>query len=330
MELKRRREKVLGALETGNYIHAVLENVIAEGLDRSEAEIRRSAEEYSVKYLRTVFGGSDLPAGFSAHYKRLVEKSVRLLMMFKEELAQSEFVPAAFEASISEGGDVNPVVIPLDGGSVRLVGIADRVDVYEKDGRKYVRIVDYKSGSREFDLQYVYYGLDIQMLMYLYAIRQNGTALFGQTVPAGCMYVGANPKTVKLEKNENPANAAEEQLKKLPRSGIFLDNGDVLRAMDSGLDGRYIPVKDGGRSNPLITEEQFGKLFSHIKEILRDMGEMLLNGRTEKNPIKTRDKDSCKYCVYAPYCFNDGKGRTLGNIDISNIFDKIDNGGAER
>ena len=321
--LKKKNDSLLGALETGNYMHYILEHAFAEGLGTDE-QIRALAEKLSSDYLREIFDRSTPPSGFMTYYRRLIQKSTRLLIMFRDELKQSKFVPVDFEVEISDSGKVKPVVIPVDNGSICLVGKADRVDIFEKDGRKYMRIVDYKSGTKSFDLQYVYYGLDVQMLMYLCALSENGKAVYGTTMPAGCMYVGANPKIVAISKGEGIAEAENEIWKKHPRSGIFLDDSAVLNAMDDGLGGRYIPVKTGSQKKPLVTEEQFGKLFVHIKTLLENMASTLLDGGTFKNPVRTRKKDSCKYCVYSRFCFYDGPGRKMESIGIDNIFKKID------
>jgi ATP-dependent helicase/nuclease subunit B len=321
--LKKKRDKLLGALETGNYMHFILQHAIAEGLGTTE-EIGRLTARLSSEYLLSLFGDATPPAGFMTYYGRLVSKAARLLEMFRDELAQSKFVPVDFEVEISGNGKIKPVIIPTENGSVCLVGIADRVDVYEKDGRKYIRVVDYKSGTKTFDLQYVYYGLDVQMLMYLYALGENGAAVYGETSPAGCMYVGANPKIVSVKKGEGYTEAEKELWKKHPRSGLFLNDTAVLNAMETGLGGKYIPVKAGQAKAPLVSEEEFGKLFYHIKKLLKDMATSLLNGNTDKNPIKTRKKDGCAYCVYNAFCFYGGSGRNMEKIDTDNIFARID------
>ncbi|MBQ1862432.1 MAG: PD-(D/E)XK nuclease family protein [Clostridia bacterium] len=323
LKLKKKRDNILGALETGNYMHFILEHALAEGLGTNE-EIRDIAEKYSSEYLISLFGSAAPPAGFMTYYRRLVQKAARLLVMFRDELEQSEFVPVDFEVKIGFDGKVKPVEIPVEGGSVCLVGVADRVDIFEKDGRKFIRVVDYKSGAKTFDLQYVYYGLDVQMLMYLYALGENGKDIYGHTEPAGCMYVNANPKIVALKKDGGYADAEAELRKKHPRSGIFLNDTSVLNAMENGLGGKYIPVKTGQAKAPLATEEQFGKLFLHIKNLLKNMASSLLNGNTSKNPIKTKKKDGCEYCVYNSFCFYGGQGRGMEKIGTDNIFEKID------
>ena len=156
LKLKKKRDNILGALETGNYMHFILEHALAEGLGTNE-EIRDIAEKYSSEYLISLFGSAAPPAGFMTYYRRLVQKAARLLVMFRDELEQSEFVPVDFEVKIGFDGKVKPVEIPVEGGSVCLVGVADRVDIFEKDGRKFIRVVDYKSGAKTFDMQYVYY-----------------------------------------------------------------------------------------------------------------------------------------------------------------------------
>ena len=94
--------------------------------------------------------------------------------------------------------------------------------------------------------------------------------------------------------------------------------------MEDGLGGKYIPVKSSSKKKPLVTEEEFGKLFVHIKKLLADMANTLLQGNTFKNPVKTKKKDSCEYCVYKQFCNNDGLGRRMESINLENIFGKIE------
>ena len=175
------------------------------------------------------------------------------------------------------------------------VGTADRADIYEKDGRKYLRIIDYKSGHKTFDLQYVFYGLDVQMLMYLYALQQN---LYpGQTcLPAGVQYVGSNPATVTAQRNQPEAVISLSWEDKTPRSGVYLKDNGVLHAMDATEERKFLRIKDNS-SKFLITLEQFGTLFGQISRCLAEMGNELHRGRIAKNPLKIgREYESCRFC----------------------------------
>ena len=130
-----------------------------------------------------------------------MELLLRLLILFRKEFAASQFVPYAFEQKVGMGDGIAPIQIPLNRGTLSIIGVVDRVDVFEKDGAKYLRVVDYKTGKKEFSFDLIRNGIDIQMLMYLYALQQN---LFPNRtcLPAGVQYIGSNPKTVNASRNQ--------------------------------------------------------------------------------------------------------------------------------
>ena len=125
-------------------------------------------------------------------FERLSITLTRLLRQLAAEFAQSEFEPVRYELPIRQGGEVAPLELMLENGvRVSVEGIVDRVDLMEKDGKKYVRVVDYKSGSKNFQLDDVYYGLNLQMLIYLFSIWKNGTGELANCLPAGVLYLPA-------------------------------------------------------------------------------------------------------------------------------------------
>ena len=102
-----------------------------------------------------------------------------LLSHLGKELAQSDFVPADFELSIGKGKELEPLVLEIPGGGrISVEGKIDRVDVMEKPSGKYIRVVDYKTGSKDFKLSDVLYGLNMQMLLYLDTVWKNGKSRY--------------------------------------------------------------------------------------------------------------------------------------------------------
>lgn len=329
MNLKEKRQAKLDAMETGNFIHAALRYVLEEGGERGDAELEASLSAFAAEYLKKLFGEEELGAGLKKHFAELVRRVLRLLKLFREELKQSKFKPAAYELEVSDESGLKPIRIPYGDGYVTMIGKIDRVDVYERDGKKYLRVVDYKSGSKSFSVEELYYGLDIQMLVYLYALKEHGEDLFGsEPEPAGCMYVNANPVTVSIKRNEGLSDAEKELDKKRGRSGIFLNDPDVLRAMDAERRGKYIPVKEGDTKS-LATAEEFGKLFLRINELLRDVASETSSGRIYKDPVTSGGIDTCKYCDYAKYCENEGCGKSLQHVGFDNIYELIDSAEGE-
>jgi len=285
MNLQKQRLARLDSIETGNFIHAALRYVFDHCKNSSDAELLSELKTFSESYLKNLFGEESPGVGQLKHFEELVRRIFRLLKMFREELEKTRFEPFEYELEVSYENGVRPVKIPYDGGYVTMVGKIDRVDVYERDGEKFVRVIDYKSGSKSFSIEDLYYGLDIQMLVYLYALSENGADIFGsKPVSAGCMYVNANPITVNIRRDEEMSDAERELEKKRKRSGIFLNDPDVLRAMDPELSGKYIPVKENDLKS-LATAEEFGKLFSRIRSLLQTVAEETSCGKIYKNPV---------------------------------------------
>ena len=254
-----------------------------------------------------------------------MKKIYRLLVLFKREWLNSKFKPVSFELKISDDGNAKPIEIPIDGGSVSLVGKVDRVDTFDKDGKTYIRVVDYKSGSKTFDLQNVYNGIDIQMLMYLHSLTQQKAFGEGEeALPAGIMYVNVNPVIVKLDRGEGLAEAEKKLRDKKKRSGLLLDDSAVISAMDMTEGQEFLP--DVKKAENLATADEFGRLFSHIERLLSRMGRGLRSGRIEKDPVRMpgdKEDGACKYCDFAPYCDREGCGGEFVYAKGKAVYDKI-------
>ncbi len=324
MNLRKKRLAKLDAIETGNFIHAALSYVFDHGADGTDEEIKTTLETFAEIYLKNLFGDETITKGQEKHFQELVRRVFRLLKMFREELENTRFEPFKYELEVSYDSGVRPVRIPYEDGYVTMVGKIDRVDVYERDGEKFVRVIDYKSGSKSFSIEELYYGLDIQMLVYLCALSENGGSLLGaKPSAAGCMYVNANPITVQIPRDGDMIEAQKTLESKRKRSGIFLNDADVLRAMDPERRGKYIPVKENDLKS-LATAEEFGKLFLKIKSLLRTVAEETSSGNIYKNPVNHGMLDACRFCDYAEYCEHSGCERGLNKVNYDNIYTLID------
>lgn len=324
MNLKKKRLAKLDAIETGNFIHAALSYVFDHGADGSDDEIKATLKTFAEIYLKNLFGDEEISKGQEKHFEELVRRVFRLLKMFREELENTRFEPFKYELEVSYDSGARPVRIPYEDGYVTMVGKIDRVDVYDRDGEKFVRVIDYKSGSKSFSIEELYYGLDIQMLVYLCALSENGEALFGsKPSAAGCMYVNANPITVSIPRDGDMLEAQKTLESKRKRSGIFLNDADVLRAMDPERRGKYIPVKENDLKS-LATAEEFGKLFLKIKSLLRTVAEETSAGKIYKDPVSHGALDACRFCDYAEYCEHSGCERGLNKVNYDNIYELID------
>ncbi|MBO5222518.1 MAG: PD-(D/E)XK nuclease family protein [Clostridia bacterium] len=305
MGISPRRIAELDPAQRGTVIHEALESIIAQGLDCTDEELHERVVRFGEAQINKIYGDEEPPETMKSYFEALMKKIERLLTLFRKEFSLSQFVPVAFEQPIGQGKNaVPPIDIPLQRGTLSLIGVVDRVDVYEKGGVKYLRVVDYKSGQKDFSLKKVENGIDVQMLMYLYALRQN---LYpGQNViPAGVQYIGSNPKVADVSRGLSEEDALIEWEINTPRSGLYLKDNDIIQAMDPTEDRRYIRIKkrSESRSEALIPVERFGELFDQISDLLKKMGDELHGGKVAKNPIRIGSKYcSCDKCDLKYYC----------------------------
>ena len=228
------------------------------------------------------------------HLFERLEKNVRLFAETLEaEFAQSLFRPYRFEQKVEEGNEdaPPPMIFTLaDGTEISLIGTIDRLDVYKEDDTTYVRVVDYKTGTKKFRLKEIEQGMNLQMLLYLFSITKMPPCRFreelagdGEILPAGVLYFSARPGEAKAQKSVSGSEAREIAMADVAREGLLLSEESVLRAMDSELKGKYIPVKvkkDGtlGKSDALASTEAFEDVFRQISSTVCRIGEEMKNG----------------------------------------------------
>lgn len=339
LRLRERRKAELSPLDTGTLIHYILQVMLqtygGKGLAALPDKERRAAVlKLLEEYLSGVLGGEENKSGrFLYLYSRLAGHLARLFERIAEEFRQSEFEPAGFEVPVSETEGVEPLrLLTPDGRTVLVEGRIDRVDVLEKNSKRYARVVDYKSGAKSFDLSDVYYGLNMQMLIYLFSIWQDRRSEFAGHTPAGVLYMPARDAAPAAEREAAADPRSETAAARFRMNGLLLDDFSVLSAMEPGLAGVYIPVKmknNGFDTANLATLEQFGAIERHICSVLVSMAEELGAGRIEALPVAQGGKKQCERCRFLSVCRmpEDGPCSRLGRLTKKEFFDSIEGGG---
>ncbi len=265
-------------------------------------------------YAETELGGlDDKTTRFQYLYRRLTIILYDVAERLQDELKVSDFVPSDFELSIGNEAEVESYTLDLpDGGTLAVRGSVDRVDLCEKDGKTYVRVVDYKSGGKEFELSDILYGLNLQMLLYLFTIEQNGTGKYEDAVPAGILYYPAKRANGTTTRRDAPPEEADVDNKgKNAQNGLLLGDLEVLDAMEHGLEGNYIPVKlkrkkDGETSltpvKTLASLQELGQLHKRIDFLLKKMATSLHEGAIPATPAEQNGYLPCSYCDYRAVC----------------------------
>jgi len=311
LALKKRRKVEFTPLESGSVVHNVLQvmaqrhggkGLAALNMEQLTDEVREVITDYLAQ---RVNDQEALPARFKYLFTRLAGTLARLLAHLGREFAQSAFEPVAFELPIGQGDGVEPLrLVTSEGVPVTVEGIVDRVDVMEKNGRRYVRVVDYKSGGKEFKLHDILYGLNMQMLLYLFTISENGRGDLADAVPAGVLYMPVREKYVAAGRNEDTAAAREKQWR---MNGLLLEDEEVLRGMERDLAGVFIPAKLTKSGAPdarssLASAAEMGALAQKVRDMIKKMVSSLIRGGIEALPVDSGDFDTCAYCDYRSVC----------------------------
>jgi ATP-dependent helicase/nuclease subunit B len=219
-----------------------------------------------------------------------------------------------------------------------LTGIADRVDGYVHDGKLYLRVVDYKTGRKSFDLSDVWYGLGMQMLLYLFALQRSGETRYHQEiVPAGVLYIPARDVLLSASSSLAPEEILKQKAKKRQRSGLLLADDAILQAMERGETPEYLPVTIRGGNysgSALATAEQLGALSRHIDETLREMAKELRAGSVVADPwYRSQTESACNLCDYAGACHFDAEDdciRYVSRLQPRQVWELIQGGKEER
>lgn len=315
LRLEEQRRANVSAADSGNFIHKVLEIYFGavksrDDLPNSE-EMRRRISEITEEYARDSMGSANITPRQRFLLGRLERSAVMLTDLISEEFRQSGFFPFAFEMPFNgnEGYPDPPRFETEDGTPVTLYGVIDRLDTLRTDDAVYVKVVDYKTGTKKFDLKKIEKGKDLQLLIYLFALCNSGKADFRERIapggrallPAGAMYFSAPPDSAKSDFYTGCENGTEIAKKSVLRSGIFLDDEKVLRAMDGSLSGKFIPKYKAGAPS-FATLERFGALSGEIESIVVSIADSIKGGDCRSLPAETGRNGSCEYCKMKPIC----------------------------
>ena len=317
LQAKDRRPAGFDAPAYGSFVHFVLERVLRAlrnqgGAAQAEEETIRALTAQAVEdYVRQELGGmAHQTPRFRYLFYRL-ERSVQAVVdNVVAELRDSDFQPICFELGFGPGQDLPPVEITQGGVTLRISGFVDRVDGWVEDGRLYLRVVDYKTGRKSFDLTEVWNGLGLQMLLYLFTLEEEGEALFGRRpVPAGVLYLPARDAMVAGSRTMDEAARRRLLDKELLRRGLILDQEEVVQAMEHGAgELRFLPLRVSARTGKitgeaLVSAQKLGRLKQHIAHTLGQICQEIARGNIDADPFwRGPNRNACQYCVYAPAC----------------------------
>ncbi len=312
--LKARERKAISVdpAEFGTYVHAVLENTARDIMQMGgfhQVSLQQTLEiagKHSAAYCAERFSQIESER-LSYLFRRNGQELSMVVEELWQELREAAFTPCGFEIGFGDGEEMEPISIPDCMLDAQLRGFVDRVDVWQEDGRNYFRVVDYKTGKKDFDYCDVFNGLGLQMLLYLFALQEAGEQLLGKhAVPAGVQYFPARAPLVSADGVLTPTEAAEAREKMWKRKGMLLNDEEVLAAMEPGAEPKrlsYVRKKDGSISGDLADREQFALLKSYIFRLLGHLVDEIASGKLQPNPYtRGTSHNACTYCPYGAVC----------------------------
>ena len=329
LKLREDKNSNFNANDMGSFVHYILETLVSNSIPNDPSEpivddellIKRTDEAIEA-YLREICPPALMDSNRLKHlYRRLKNLSLLLVRNTVKEFSQSDFRPVFFELR-ADGKNRNPqpLIFTLDdGSSVTFTGVVDRVDLYKKDGNAYIRIVDYKTGDKDFSLEDIDKGINLQMLIYLFTLCRNGSYEFkkalgveenGQTLPAGVIYLSAAIPTVEADDYGTTDEVLSNAEDKLSRSGLILNEEEIILAMNRQLDSKFLAGIKRDRNSALTGKaladsEDFSLIYEKINAVVKKIAGELRSGNADADPLIYKKESPCDYCKVKALCRKD-------------------------
>lgn len=320
LSLKEREEFGFESVDMGNIFHAVLET-FAERLAGSEytwfdfpkefgeQKVREALEQYAAQYGETILYSS---ARNEYAITRMGRVLTRTVLTLQEQLKKGEFTPDAYEMSFHYADHLDSINVALSAEEkMRLRGRIDRIDTAEDEDHVYVKVIDYKSGNRQFDLAALYYGLQLQLVVYMNAAMELEARKHPdkEIVPAALLYYHIDDPTVETPTELSEEELNEQILEKLRMKGVVNGEEGIVEKLDKymGSKSNIIPVerkKDGSFSarSSVMSSEELKVISDYVNYKVRSIGQEILAGKMELNPYEKGAASACTYCAYRKVC----------------------------
>lgn len=300
--LREREEYDFQAADLGNVCHRALERfsykVEREAGDwlklteeKRKQYVEESVEEAIADYGNSILYSSSRNAYLIVRMKRMLEKTVWALT---KQLAAGDFKPSAYELRFANGK-------------------IDRVDTCEDGDCVYVKVIDYKTGSKSFDVTALYHGLQLQLMVYMDAALQLEQKKHPEKeiLPAGVFYYRIQDPLI-----DRPKEGEEQEsiLKELKPDGMISLEKEVLEHLDHCMVGEssVIPVKYNkngslSKSSKAASAQDFYLMMKYAVNKVEEIRQKILSGDVKVNPYRRGTETSCDYCSYRQICGFDTK-----------------------
>ena len=346
LSLQEREEFGFEVSDMGNVYHAVLENFagkLAESgrtwwdFDENFATqaIKEAVEGYAATYGETVLYSSARNEYAITRMSRILTRTVLTL---QQHLKQGSFQPDDYELSFRFAEDLDSIHVDLsEEEKMHLQGRIDRIDVSEDAEHVYVKVIDYKSGNKKFDLAALYYGLQLQLVVYMNAAMELESRKHPdkEIVPAALLYYYIDDPTIETPVELTQEQINEEILTKLRMNGVVNSDPAVVERLDRFLQdkSKVIPVekkKDGSFSarSGILSREELHVVSAYVDTKIRQIGREILDGKIAANPYEKGNEEACTYCAYKKVCGFDGsipgyEKRQLEDLDKQTLMQRM-------
>lgn len=346
LSLQEREEFGFEASDMGTVYHAVLENFagkLAESNltwwdfteDFAAKAVKESVEAYAAIYGETVLYSSARNEYAITRMSRILTRTVLTL---QKHLKQGSFQPDDYELSFRFAEDLDSIHVDLsEDEKMHLQGRIDRIDVSEDAEHVYVKVIDYKSGNRKFDLAALYYGLQLQLVVYMNAAMEMESRKHPdkEIVPAALLYYHIDDPTIETPVELTDEQINEQILAKLRMNGVVNSDPRVVERLDRYMQDKsvVIPVekkKDGSFSarSGVLSREEMQLISSYVDAKIRSIGREILDGKIAANPYEKGNEEACTYCAYKKVCGFDGsipgyEKRQLEDLDKQALMQRM-------
>ncbi len=301
LKLKEKEDLKIKPIDTGSFMHDIIDTFFENVKDvknisdeEIENEVNQIINDKLLLSKNYIFTGTPKFMVLTNRLKKVVLQSIKYIVY---QVQNGDFEILGNELEFKKQID-----------NVEITGKIDRLDGFENETGKYIRIIDYKSSDKSIDLNELITGTQIQLITYLDSMSQKENA-----TPAAMLYFSLIDPVIKSSKNKTDEEIKEEIKKKFKMNGMILADIDIIKKMDKTLEkgsSNSIPVyidKDGNisksRSNA-ITKEEFTKLQQTAEKVIKQIAKEILEGNIDIKPAyyKKNKTDTCKYCEYKSIC----------------------------
>lgn len=315
LKVKPKEELKIQSFNTGSFMHETIDEffkyVHENGLNLAELE------EIDIQKIVSKIIDEDLELSKNYMFKATVKYTILVRRLKKivskalkyiiQTLIYSDFTIKGTEVEFDTKGEYKPIRLELeDGKRIEITGKIDRIDIAKEEDGNYLRIIDYKSSSKNIDLNEVYAGLQIQLLTYADAVCKEE-----DLIPAGIFYFSLLEQMIKADKKISDEEIEELIRKNFKMKGLIVADVKIIKMNDNSLtsgNSKMVPAAISKSGEVIekwtngVKQEEFSILQKYIYQTIKEIGKEIFDGNIDLKPYYKEGKTPCEYCEYKSIC----------------------------